>query len=392
MWHGRGKVAVVGIGVSEISRQPEHSLGTLVVNSCAAAIEDAGLTPEDVDGVTTYPSVGPGNASQQGIDTVGVSYLIDHLPGLSNVSWFSEVSTGLVVSAIIDAVDAIVAGTCRVAVVWRGMAMPRRLSLQSEPGGPAQFFAPYHLQGMQAHAMAYRRYQWKYGASRADMASIAVNSRRNASLNEVAIFRDRELSFEQYMQARMISSPLCLYDCDVPVYGSAAIVLTSAEQAKNCRGLPAYVVGMGQGTAKQSKLGGPLYPLDDYMELGGRTAHTVWKTAGLGPTDVTVAQLYDGYSPSVWYWLEAAGFCREGEAYQFVQDGRIAIDGKLPVNTFGGSLSEGRLHGMGHVIEAVRQVTGTAGPRQVPGAEVCAVFDGSPMLRGAGLVLAGGTE
>jgi acetyl-CoA acetyltransferase len=392
MWQGRGKVAVVGVGVSEISRQSSHSLGTLVVNSCAAAIRDAGLTPEDVDGVATFPTVGPGNAAQQGVDTVGVSYLIDHLPGMSNVTWFSEASTGLVVSVIIDAVDAIVAGTCEVAVVWRGMSMPRRLSVHADIEGPTEYFAPYNLAGMQAHALAYRRYQWKFGASRAEMATLAINSRHNASLNEMAIFRARELSFEQYMDARMISSPLCLYDCDVPVFGSAAIVLTSAERARDCRRVPAYVIGVGQGAAQQSKLGGPLYPLDDYMLLGGRTAQTVWKTSGLGPADVHVAQLYDGYSPSVWYWLEAAGFCREGEAHQFIQDGRIAIDGQLPVNTFGGSLSEGRLHGMGHVIEAVRQVTHSAGSRQVPGANVCAVFDGSPMLRGAGLIVAGETE
>jgi acetyl-CoA acetyltransferase len=112
----------------------------------------------------------------------------------------------------------------------------------------------------------------------------------------------------------------------------------------------------------------------------------MWRRAGLGPEDVDVAQLYDGFSPSTYYWLEAAGFCPEGEAARFVQDGRIALGGELPVNTFGGSLSEGRLHGMGHIAEAVRQVTGRAGPRQVGGAEVAIALDGSPLMRGSGVV------
>lgn len=129
------------------------------------------------------------------------------------------------------------------------------------------------------------------------------------------------------------------------------------------------------------------YALDDYMACGGSLASKLWSSSGLGPQDIDAAELYDGFSPSALYWLEAAGFCPPGEAYTFIQDGRIALEGELPVNTFGGSLSEGRLHGMGHIAEAVFQVTGRAGKRQIPNAATVCAIDGSPMLRGSGLIV-----
>ncbi|MGH7878646.1 MAG: thiolase C-terminal domain-containing protein, partial [Candidatus Binataceae bacterium] len=117
-------------------------------------------------------------------------------------------------------------------------------------------------------------------------------------------------------------------------------------------------------------------------------ARKLWSSAGAGPGEMDAAQLYDGFNPSTLYWLEAAGFCGRGEGGAFVQDGRIALEGELPVNTFGGSLSEGRMHGMGHIAEAVRQVTGRAEQRQIAGAELVCAIDGSPMLRGSGIVVA----
>jgi acetyl-CoA acetyltransferase len=148
---------------------------------------------------------------------------------------------------------------------------------------------------------------------------------------------------------------------------------------------PAYIAGYGQNTASRRTL--LYYTLDDYMACGGSLANKLWQSAGLGPHDMDAAQLYDGFNPSTLYWLEAAGFCAEGEGAAFVRDGRIAIEGELPVNTFGGSLSEGRMHGMGHIAEAVRQVTGRAEQRQIPGASAVCAIDGSPMLRGSGLIV-----
>ena len=190
---------------------------------------------------------------------------------------------------------------------------------------------------------------------------------------------------DDYMNSRMIADPLCLFDCDIPVEGAAAIVLTTAERAKDLPNPPAYVAGYGQNTSNMPNL--MVYPLLDYMETGGSIADRVWERSGMAPSDVDVALLYDGFSPSVYYWLESAGFCGKGEAHQFIQDGRIERTGQLPVNTHGGALSEGRLHSIGHLAEGVYQVTGRAGERQVPGCRTAYVTAGSPMLRGSGMLL-----
>jgi acetyl-CoA acetyltransferase len=225
----------------------------------------------------------------------------------------------------------------------------------------------------------------QYGATREEMATLATQQRRNANLNERAHFRDTPMTFDDYMNARFISEPLCLFDCDIPVEGCAAFVLTSAERARDLKNPPAYIAACAQQTSggRRQLIS---YILDDYMACGATLADQLWRDAGLGPSDMRVAELYDGFSPSTYYWLEAAGFCGRGEAHAFIQDGRIELTGELPVNTFGGSLSEGRLHGMGHLAEAALQVTGRAGPRQVAGCDAACAIDGSPLLRGSGVV------
>jgi acetyl-CoA acetyltransferase len=233
--------------------------------------------------------------------------------------------------------------------------------------------------------MAYQRYLHLSGGRRESMATLAVNQRRNANLNERAWFRDTPLSEEDYLNSRFIAEPLCLFDCDIPIEGCAAFVLTSAERARDLKNPPAYIAACAQNTAA-GRRANISYILDDYMACGATLAGQLWRDSGLGPEDMRAAQLYDGFSPSTYYWLEAAGFCPQGEAHSFIQGGRIAIEGELPVNTFGGSLSEGRLHGMGHLAEAALQVTGRAGQRQVPGCDTCCAIDGSPLLRGSGIV------
>ena len=210
---------------------------------------------------------------------------------------------------------------------------------------------------------------------------------RNPSLprESCRYFRSQPLSREDYLASRFIAEPLCLFDCDIPIEGAAAFLITSAERAGELRQPPAYIAACAQQTSSRRTL--ISYVLDDYVECGGTLANQLWKDAGLGPREMRAAQLYDGFSPSVYYWLEAAGFCGRGEAHSFIQGGRIdRDDGELPLNTFGGSLSEGRLHGMGHLAEAARQVAGRAGPRQVADCDAACAIDGSPLLRGSGIV------
>ncbi|MBE3603979.1 hypothetical protein IMX07_10125 [bacterium] len=260
-------------------------------------------------------------------------------------------------------------------------AKPRR----ARPGtrNLSRHTAPRRI--VQTHAFAWRRYMYRYGATREALATLALNSRRNANLNPRAFFYSTPMSRDDYFNARMIAEPLCLFDCDVPVDGCVALIVTTADRARDLRNQPAYIAGYGQNTARRRAL--LYYTLDDYMACGGSLAQKLWSSAGLGPRDMDAAQLYDGFNPSTLYWLEAAGFCGEGEGADFVAGGRIALEGELPINTFGGSLSEGRMHGMGHIAEAVRQVTDRAERRQIAGASAVCAIDGSPMLRGSGIVV-----
>ena len=390
MWSGRGKTAIVGIGYSQLTRHSQKPLGLLAVDACRAAMADAGVAPELVDGLATYPELPvQGAGSRDGEDIVSVMYLVNHLPLAPDIRWYAQIETGMIASPVIEAMHALLVGACDYVLVWRALHQPRgRYGAwsSSRAAGEAQFMAPYGCTSIfQWHAMQWQRYMHKYGATREHLATFVVNSRRNANLNPRAFFFTTPMTRDDYLASRWIAEPLCLFDCDIPVEGCVALVLTTADRARDLRHPPAYIAGYGQNTSRRRTLFH--YSVDDYVACGQSLANKLWASSGLGPKDMDAAELYDGFSPSTIYWLEAAGFCKEGEAYQFIQDGRIALEGELPVNTFGGSLSEGRLHGMGHIAEAVFQVTGRAEKRQIPDAAAACAIDGSPMLRGSGIVV-----
>ena len=386
-WAGKGKVAVAGIGFSELSRHSDEPLGELAFDAANAALEDAGLRPGHVDGLATYNM---GAISRDGVDGVSVDYFLKHYPHSPQLRWYAQLDQGMVASAVLEGVNAIIAGMASYVLVWRAMHRPQDRPFTQvtthTAAGDSQFSLPYGQAAVyQWHAMAYQRYLHLSGAPREAMATLAVTQRHNANLNPRAYFRDTPLTVDDYLNARLIAEPLCLFDCDIPIEGCAAFVLTSAERARDLKHPPAYIAACAQQTSRGRR---QLisYILDDYMVCGGTLANQLWSDSGLGPSDMRVAELYDGFSPSTYYWLEAAGFCERGEAHAFIQDGRIDLTGDLPVNTFGGSLSEGRLHGMGHLAEAALQVTGRAGPRQVAGCDAACAIDGSPLLRGSGVV------
>ena len=391
MWESKGKVAVVGTGFSKISRNPEGTLGARCIEASINAVNDAGLKLSDIDGITSYPEAPfRGAANVDGRDVVSVNFMIQNLGiSSSDIQWYAEIDQGMVLSAVIEAVNALSSGACKYALVWRAMHQPKGIygAISGNAAtGPSQFQSPYGFgSAFQPHAFAYQRYMELYGAKREDMASLVTSQRAYANKNEKAFFHDTPMTREDYMNARMISDPMCLFDCDIPVEGAAALVLTTAERAKELRNKPAYVAGYGQNTSRQPSL--MVYTLLNYMEGGGSISNKIWERSGLGPKDIDVALLYDGFSPSVFYWLESAGFCKQGEAHQFVQDGRIGPGGELPVNTHGGALSEGRLHAMGHLAEGVLQVTGRADQRQVSDCNAAYVTAGSPMLRGSGILV-----
>ena len=385
MWEAKGKVAIVGVGFSKLTRNLEGTLGARCVEASINAVKDAGLKLSDIDGFATMPE----GRGVDGIDGVSVEYMMQHLDVAPEIQWYSSLDTGLPPSAVIEAINALGVGACKYALVWLAMHQPRGIYGAVSTNlatGAAQFQTPYGFgSAFQPHALAYQRYMERFGMKREHMATLAVTQRAYANKNEKAFFYKTPMSREDYMNARMISDPMCLFDCDIPVVGAAAVVLTTAERARHLKNPPAYIAGYGHNTNRRPTL--IAYTMVDYMESGGSIAKKIFDRSGLGAKDVDVVEVYDGFSPSVLYWLESAGFCKEGEAFQFIQDGRIEQDGQLPVNTHGGALSEGRTHAMGHIAEAVAQVTGRAGPRQVKDCHVAYVTAGSPMLRGAGLLI-----
>ena len=197
------------------------------------------------------------------------------------------------------------------------------------------------------------------------MAAVLVEARKNGSRIPWSYWYGKPLTADEYLAAPTIADPICKYDCDIPVDGVAAFVFTSAERARDLPHRPVHVSGYatGQPTTRRVQTH---WPLDDIMAIGHETARRLWEQTGFGPGDVDLPQVYDGFSPFVWFWLEVLGFCPEGQAHEFVQDGGIDSDapGGLPVLSGGGALGNGRMHGIPQMLECYLQLSGRAGDRR----------------------------
>jgi acetyl-CoA acetyltransferase len=249
-------------------------------------------------------------------------------------------------------------------------------------GGQFQWSIPFRAYSAANWlAMCAQRHFHEFGTTPEQLAMIAVNGRRNAGLNPAAIYRE-PMTLADYLASRMITTPFRLFDCDAPVDGSTALVVSRAEHAV---ALDHPAVGVDAvGTALRGRPSWDQF--DDMTTMAARDAGAqLWTRTELTPADVDVAELYDGFSFLSMVWMEALGFCGKGESGPFVEGGkRIALDGELPLNTHGGQLSAGRLHGFGHLHEACVQLRGEGGARQVPGrVEVAAVANGGGPIAGA---------
>jgi acetyl-CoA acetyltransferase len=386
----RGKVAIVGVAFSEVVKRSNRSLGQLAVEACLKAIDDAGLRLEDIDGIANYPAPSRISVANpvDGIDIVGVHYIVQALT-LEKLRWVCSVMNGTVVASLVEAIHALLAGTCTYALVWRGMHNPPgqfgRLA-QPLASGDAQFTAPWGFaHNVVDYSLPYSRYMGKYGATREDMAPFIVRNRANAAKNPNAAFFGQPITREEYMNARMIAEPLSILDCDMPVDGCGALVLTTAERARDLKQKPVLVQGC-------TALGLPLQPqllmdFDEFMASAKRVARATWQSSGMSHQEIAQLQLYDGFSYFPYLWLEAFGFYKEGEAYLGLKEDNHSICGRLPVNTGGGALGMGRLHGTPQVIEAVLQIQRRAGPRQVAKPSVALVHAGDSVHIGGALVL-----
>ncbi|HEY3884401.1 MAG TPA: hypothetical protein VGL62_04295 [Vicinamibacterales bacterium] len=366
------ETAIVGVGGTRMERRPDRSLGALALDAALQAIEDAGLTPADIDGYAgTPPGVNLTAHHWDGVDEISGTYVVNGLD-LKNVRWIIDSTKGLTCDAVVEAANALIAGTVNYVLIVRGMYVPTNVRYAeqglAEAGGAVQFMAPYGAaSGILRAAFELQSYMHATGATKADLYQVAKTLRDHALLNPLAYWYGKKpLSEEEYLSARMIFEPMCLFDCDIPTTGAGAVVMTTADRARHLRHKPAYV--RAYATA-----------VEGYKR--------VWPKSGLGPRDVQVAQVYDGFLPFFWEWLETLEFCAPGEAYKFTRDGNITFGGTLPCTTFGGSIGEGRLHGMGHLREGALQVMGRAGPSQVANVEHCLVMMGSKRVPGAAIML-----
>lgn len=356
-----GRAAIVGIGATEFSKDSGRSELTLAAEAVRAALDDAGLTPAEVDGMVTFT-----------MDT-SPEITVAQAAGIGELSFFSRVhyGGGAACATVQQAALAVATGVAEVVVCYRAFneRSGRRFGAgvqQREPSaeGVALGWAlPFGLLTPASWvAMAAQRYLHTYGLTPEAFGHVAVVDRKYAATNPAAYFHGRPITLAEHAASRWIVEPLRLLDCCQETDGGQALIVTSVERARELRHPPAVITAAAQGAGRAQEQMTSFYR-DELTGLAEMAvvARQLWRTSGLTPTDIDVGILYDHFTPFVLMQLEEFGFCKPGEAADFVAEER------LPLNTHGGQLGEAYLHGMNGVAEAVRQLRGTS-VNQIPGA------------------------
>jgi acetyl-CoA acetyltransferase len=347
----RDAIAFIGVGGSEIVRRADRGIADFARDAAVAAIADAGLSVHDIDGYVGAPtSTATGASHVDGVDEVWVGSVAKSLE-IGKLRWAVDLHRGFSTDMAIAAAHALHSKACRYVLGVRALYnLPAVRPAQEQPAIGARFAA---------RASAYLS---RTDATRRDLYEVVALARRNAARNPIAVWRDRSVSFDEYMAAPMIADPLCRFDCDMPVCAAGAFVMARGADIPAGANQLAWLLGTS----------------------GGQRPELVFENADLKPREIECAQLYDGFSSMLFEFLESFGFAAADSGWKFVREGCVDREGHLPVNTFGGSLGEGRLHGMGHVREAILQVSGRAGARQLAHAANCLVqvgpFDNSSCL------------
>ena len=378
------RVVISGVGISRIGRRSGIPALELTVESARGAIADAGLVPGDIDGVATF--------GETPVDDAAAAL------GLAPRYRGGGFDTGGLLSPVMSAFMAVAHAQARHVLVYRTVRMlggeyiPReggqgdggaraevragvgRAMAGIEPLLAADAFSAVNWLGMHC-----QRHMYLYGTTREQLGALAINSRRNAGLNPLAVYRD-PITMDDYLAARVVSTPFGLLDCDVPVDGSIALVVSPSAYAPDCPHRPVRVEAIGGAPGTGGWVDRPDYPKMASVDA----AAEMWSRTDLTASDLDIAELYDGFTFLTLAWLEALGVCGDGESGPFVEGGgRIALDGALPVNTYGGQLSAGRMHGYWVLHEACVQLRGDAGERQVrPQPEVGVVSVGGGPIAG----------
>jgi acetyl-CoA acetyltransferase len=368
----KDRAAVVGLGQTAFGKELPDSELSLACQAISAAIDDAGLQPSDVDGLAMF-------SMEEGRE-VDVARNV----GLGDITFFTEVGYGggAGCGVVGQAAMAVATGQCQVAVAWRAR---KRAAKSSRPwaqvadrlAGHQQWSRPFGvLRPVDEIAILTRRAMHEYGYTRDHLANVALAFRHHAQRNPNATMGHKPLSREQYLDARWISEPLCLFDNCLETDGALAVVITSAARARDLRQPPVLIHSFAQSIPQQHQVMTNYFNEDPLLGPSWACARLLWAHSDIQPADVPVAQLYDAFSPLVPLSLEGYGFCARGEGGAFTEDGNLEWpNGRLPTNTSGGGMSEAYVHGFNLVLEGVRQCRGTS-TAQVAGAESCLVTSG----------------
>jgi len=360
-----GRAAIVGIGATDFSKDSGRSELRLAAEAVLDALDDAGLSPADVDGLTTFT-----------MDS-NTEVAVARACGIGELKFFSKIhyGGGAACATVQQAVMAVATGVAEVVVAYRafnersGMRFGQVQSRLAGDGGAQAdsttadnaFSYPHGLSTPAAQvAMIARRYMHLSGATSRDFGVISVADRKHAAKNPKAYFYEKPITIEDHQNSRWIAEPLRLLDCCQETDGAVAIVVTSAERARDLKQRPAIIEAASQGSSPDQ------YTMVSYYrpELGlpemGVVGRQLWEQSGLSPADIQTAILYDHFTPFTLIQLEELGFCGKGEAKDFIADGAIEVGGRLPINTHGGQLGEAYIHGMNGIAEGVRQLRGTS--------------------------------
>ena len=361
-----GKCAIVGVGETKVGRVPRVTAMSHALQAARRAIEDAGLSNTDIDGVLTRkPFLDP---------TLCYSLQIAENLGI-RPRYTTDLDTcgTTPITMVITSVMAIFAGLCRTVLCTfsrdDNWVLKQRVPKHGKLNwGSEDFEYPWgFIEAPMAFAMAARRHMHLYGTTSEHFGAIAIAMRKYASMNPNAQMR-KPITLQDYLASPLFAEPFRLLDCSLVSDGGGAVVVTSAEMAKHLRKAPIYILGLGQHNSAHSYFG-PLEVITPLREAGNEA----YRMAGMSHRDIDVAEVYDCFTYSVLVQLEDLGFCKKGEGGPFVEGGRIELGGELPVNTHGGLLSQAHLSGMLHITEAAHQLWGESGERQVKNAKVALV-------------------
>jgi acetyl-CoA acetyltransferase len=356
----KDQAAIVGIGQTEFSKNSGRSDLQLACEAVSAAIDDAGIDPSDVDWMTTF--------SMDLTDDIEVARAV----GIGSLTFQSQIphGGGAALGVLHQAAMAVATGAAKYVVCYRDLNGRSGQRYSEGVSGDLitsdsihwSWYIPSGLMTPTSWvALVTQRYMHDTGTTSADLAQVAVSTRKHAVTNPNAIFYERPITLEDHQGSRMIVDPLRLYDCCLETDGACACIVTTPERARDLAQKPALIRGVAQGSGADQESMTSFYR-DDITALPelGIVANQIYAQSGLTPDDIDAAILYDAFTSIVLFQLEAYGFCKRGEAKDFVKNGNIEVGGRLPVNTHGGQLSEAYIHGMNGVNEGVRLIRGTS--------------------------------